>query len=184
MNSQVGADIRALRKSRKMTLKETAVAIDRSPAWLSLVERGSTTTSIDDLSRIARLFNLNISFFFRSAQRSEDEQGTILRADDRMQIGSRESGLVEELLSPNLSGGFEMIQSTFAPHSASEGPRTPGAREDGGVVVEGELHLTVGDKEFLLKKGDSFQFSQKTYSWRNDQGQPAIVVWIVSPAVY
>lgn len=184
MNSQVGADIRALRKSRKMTLKETAAAVDRSPAWLSLVERGCTTTSVDDLARIARLFNLNISFFFRSAQRSEDEQGVVLRADDRMQIGSRESGLVEELLSPKLSGGFEMIQSTFAPHSASRSPRTPSEREDGGIVVEGSLHLTVGEKEFHLKKGDSFQFSKQPYSWRNNEGQPAVVVWVISPPVY
>ena len=95
MNRQVGTDIRALRKSRGLTLQALAEATGRSAGWLSLIERGQAEPSIRDLEKIAALFGLTISFFFRSAGRAEREQGLVLRQEDRMPIGSDESGLVD-----------------------------------------------------------------------------------------
>ncbi|MEF9603716.1 helix-turn-helix transcriptional regulator, partial [Paracoccus sp. PXZ] len=80
---RIGQDIRALRKARGMTIADCAAALDRSVGWLSQVERGVTAPSVQDLGRIARLFDLNISFFFRSAARQPEEQGLIVRAADR-----------------------------------------------------------------------------------------------------
>ncbi|MFD2442258.1 helix-turn-helix domain-containing protein [Paracoccus kondratievae] len=102
---RIGQDIRALRKARGLTIVDCAAALERSVGWLSQVERGVTTPSVQDLGRIARLFDLNISFFFRSASRGPDEQGLIVRAADRSRIGSVDTGLSEELLSPGLMGG-------------------------------------------------------------------------------
>ncbi|MCA2011946.1 hypothetical protein LCM17_10655 [Cereibacter sphaeroides] len=48
-----------------------------------------------------------------------DERGLIQRPADRTAIGTSESGLTEALLSPALSGAFEMVKSAFAPHSSS-----------------------------------------------------------------
>ncbi len=137
------------------------------------------------LSTIPRSpFGVSVSLFFRSASKRPEEQGIVLRAEDRIPIGSRESGLVEELLSPSLSGSFEMIRSTFAPHSDSGGPRSARGREDGGLVVSGRLLLTIDGVEFDLGPGDSFQFAGGTYAWRNDGDQPAVVHWVIAPPVY
>ncbi len=183
MTDTLGQDIRALRKTRAMTLQDLAEAVGRSVGWLSQVERGQTTPTISDLGRIADVFGVTISFFFRSASRSPEERGTIQRADDRTAIGSLASGLSEELLSPHLSGSFEMIQSTFAAKASGAGkPRAD--REDGGVVVQGSLTLTVGTLQTTLQAGDSFQFAGKAYSWRNDGDVPAVVIWVISPPVY
>lgn len=184
MHTQVGADIRALRKARKMTLDVAAGRVGRSAAWLSLVERGATTPSVDDLGRIAGLFGVNISFFFRSSTRDPVERGLVLRAEDRMPIGSARSGLVEELLSPRLDGRFQVIKSVFAPHSASAGTRGGGEREDGGVVLSGRLTLTLGGRDFVLGPGDSFQFDGRQYAWRNDGDNAAVVIWVIAPPVY
>ncbi|NVK33827.1 MAG: helix-turn-helix domain-containing protein [Rhodobacteraceae bacterium] len=184
MSKQVGDDIRALRKSRGLTLKQMEKAIGRSAGWLSQIERGQVEPSIRDLSVIAEHFGLGISFFFRSASRDEKEQGIVLRSPDRTRIGSEDTGLAEELLSPCLSGAFEMIQSTFAPRSAYDGSIPAQDREDGGVLVSGQLTLVVEGEEFHLETGDSFQFSNREYTWRNDGDVAAVVVWVVSPPVY
>ena len=120
---RIGQDIRALRKARGMTIADCAAALARSIGWLSQVERGLTVPSVHDLGQIAALFGVNIGFFFRSASRHPDEQGLIVRAADRSAIGSAESGLYEELLSPGLTGAFEMIRSVFAPGAASPASR-------------------------------------------------------------
>ena len=75
MTDPLGPDIRALRKSRGMTLQALATALDRSVGWLSQVERGQTTPAIPDLARIAEVFGLTISFFFRSSAREAAAKG-------------------------------------------------------------------------------------------------------------
>lgn len=179
----VGADIRALRKSRKLTLADLADRLDRSLGWLSQMERGAGEPSIEDLRRIAKIFEIPISFFFRHHDVPERERGIVVRAAARAQIGTAEAGLVEELLSPDLSGDFEMIKSTFAPGATST---LVGGRPtlEAGYIVSGTLELTIGGELFVLSEGDSFQFQNKSHHWRNPQKHPAVAIWIVSPPVY
>ena len=179
----VGTDIRALRKSRSVTLADMAETLDRSIGWLSQVERGQTEPTIPDLRKIARVFEIPISFFFRNEMADESESGLIVRAHLRAKLGSRQDGLVEELLSPNLSGDFEMIRSEFEPHSKSE---LVAARptQEGGYLISGALTLWIGDKAHHLAEGDSFQFQNEQYRWQNSSDEPAIVLWVISPPVY
>ena len=184
LNNLVGNDIRALRKSRGVTIKELSLVLGRSVGWLSQVERDQANPSIKDIATIASHFGVNISFFFRTANQRPEERGLVLRSAERSSIGSSESGLIEELLSPSLGGSFEMIKSTFAPRSSSTGMRTPRKTEDGGVLLSGQLTLRIGDLEVHLNAGDSFQFVEKEYGWSNSNSEPAVVIWIVSPPIY
>lgn len=184
MSRHVGEDVRSLRKARGMTLVQLAADVGRSVGWLSQVERGQATPSVRDLGQLAEQLGVNISFFFRSSRRAPEEQGLVLRAADRPRIGSAESGLVEELLSPTLSGSFEMIRSTFAPRASSGGRQKARPKEDGGVLISGRLTLILGEAEIELNAGDSFQFRETDYAWRNDGDEPAVVLWVVSPPIY
>lgn len=184
MGHTVGEDIRSLRKTRGLTLAQLAADVGRSIGWLSQIERGQTTPSVRDLGQLAERLEVSISFFFRSAARAPEEQGLVLRAADQPTIGSDATGLTEELLSPTLSGSFEMIRSTFAPGAASEGRQTPRPSEDGGVLVAGTLCLTIAGTEVTLMPGDSFQFREQPYSWRNPGAVPAVVIWVISPPIY
>ncbi|MCE6950821.1 helix-turn-helix domain-containing protein [Cereibacter sphaeroides] len=184
MSDHVGGEIRALRRARGMTLQQMATALGRSVGWLSQIERDHGTPSVHDLGRIAALFDLNISFFFRASRQDPGEHGRIVRAAHRSRIGSPCSGLTEELLSPGLTGAFEMIRSVFAPHSKSEGLRRRRDKEDGGVLISGRLILRIGGLTAELSPGDSFQFTDEDYAWENPGDEPAEVIWIVSPPIY
>lgn len=179
----VGSDIRALRKSRGLTLNELCDALGRSIGWLSQVERGQTNPSIPDLKAIATHFAVPVSFFFRNADAPADERGWIVRAHSRAAMGSPEDGLTEELLSPDLGGEFEIIRSVFAPGARRE---VMAARDtqDGGYVISGELEITIGGQTFVLGAGDSFQFDRQPYGWSNKGNRPAEVIWIISPPTY
>ncbi len=179
----VGSDIRALRKSRKLTLVELTERLNRSLGWLSQVERGASEPSIQDLRRIAQIFEIPISFFFRHHDVPERERGVVVRASARAQIGTPEAGLVEELLSPDLSGDFEMIKSTFAPGATCDLVAKRPTLE-GGYIVSGTLELTIGGELFVLSEGDSFQFQNQSHYWHNPKKHPAVAIWIVSPPVY
>jgi len=179
----VGADIRALRKSRGITLADMATMLGRSIGWLSQVERQQTQPAISDLREIAQMFEIPISFFFRNEIADEDERGLIVRSKTRARFGSRRDGLIEELLSPSLSGDFEMIRSEFAPHSKSNLIKARPTHE-GGYLIAGEITLWIKGKQFELYTGDSFQFQNEEYQWENRSNETAILIWIISPPIY
>ncbi|MEM8794459.1 MAG: XRE family transcriptional regulator [Pseudomonadota bacterium] len=179
----VGGDIRALRKSRGVTLSDMAETIERSVGWLSQVERGQTEPSIPDLRRIAQMFEVPTSFFFRNDLADESERGFVVRAAHRASLGSRRDGLTEELLSPHLSGDFEMILSTFEPQSKSAWIAARPTQE-GGYLVRGSLTLQIGERRMHLSAGDSFQFENETYRWENATDEEAVALWVIAPPIY
>ena len=179
----VGNDIRALRKSRSMTLMEFADNLGRSVGFVSQIERGLSEPSITDLRNIARLFDVPISFFFGDYSNDSEEARHIVRADHRRKLGNPEEGLVEELLSPDLGGSFEIIRSEFAPGANLSQPQQRDT-EEAGFVVSGSLDLELEGKWHSLNEGDSFRFAGETYRWRNQTDKTAIVIWVISPPVY
>lgn len=182
-SSLLARDIRALRKARGLTLAEMALRLGRSVGWLSQVERGLSQPSLGDLRTIADTFSVPLSLFFAHDVPREEERGVVVRAGARRVLGTSETGLVEELLSPDLGGSFELIRSEFAPGAAMgvEGRRDT---EDAGYVVSGRLDIEIAGIWHSLGEGDSFRFSGKTYRWRNPGDVPAVVIWAVSPPVY
>lgn len=176
-------DIRALRRLRGLTLAELALRLGRSIGWASQVERGLSQPSIEDLRRIADVFGTPLGMFFGHEPASEAERGVIVRADRRRALGSSETGLTEELLSPDLGGSFEMIRSEFAP-GAEMAVEARRETEDAGYVVSGRLDLQIAGVWHALTEGDSFRFQGKAYRWRNPGDKPAVVIWVVSPPVY
>lgn len=177
----IGADVRAMRKARDVTLKQLASAIDRSTGWLSQLERGQIDPSVHVLSDIADFFDLDVRFFFRASKPSDEERKLVRRVADRVQVGSSENGLREEILSPGLGGSFEILTSIFEPMSTGQREVPARSTEEGGVVIRGQLILTVDGTELTLEAGDSFQFADTEYAWRNDGETQAEVIWVISP---
>ncbi len=179
----LAGDIRALRKARGLTLAETGLKLGRSVGWVSQVERGLSTPSLSDIRALAELFGVPISLFFSHDVPQESERGVVVRAGRRRALGTNESGLVEELLSPDLGGSFEMVRSVFAPGAEL---KTEARRptEEAGYVASGLFDIQISGVWHRLGEGDSFRFEGKPYRWRNPGSEPAVVIWVVSPPVY
>lgn len=181
--SGVGSDLRALRKSRAVTLISLAAEIGRSVGWLSQVERGLSEPSIGDLRRLAAFFDVPISLFFGDTDAPAAERGYIVRRGAGRSLGAPEGGLTETLLSPDLGGAFEIVRSVFDPGaSLSSAQMRP--TEEAGYVVSGTLNLWIKDALFTLTEGDSFCFRGEPYRWVNPGDKPCIVIWVIAPPVY
>lgn len=179
----LGADLRALRKSRGLTLTDMADALGRSVGWLSQVERDMSDPSISDLREISALIGVPISMLFRNEAAPADEAGYVVRKGTRRPMGSRTAGLVEELLSPDLTDDFEMVHSTFEPHSEISTPVQRPTQEV-GYLISGQLDLEVDGKVFKINPGDSFRIKGEMHRWMNPYDTPAVAVWVIAPPVY
>lgn len=178
-----GADLRALRKLRGMTLTDLSDISGRSVGWLSQVERDISTLTDEDLAEMARIYKVPVSMLNAESTEVEAEQGRIVRAGNRREVGTRVDGLSETLLSPDLTDSFEVIHSVFAAGSTlAQFKERP--TQEVGYIVSGKLDLYLSDDKFTLGAGDSFRIRDESFRWANPYGSAAIAIWVMSPPVY
>ena len=179
----LGHDLRALRRSKGLTLAELALKVGRSVGFLSQIERGLSELSIADLKRLAAALDAPLSWFFVHEGVPPEERGKVVRASARRALGSAADGLTEELLSPDLGGAFEVVRSLFEP-GAELKESSERDSEETGYVVSGELELWIGSGHFHVSAGDSFRIDRESFRWRNPGRVRAEVVWVIAPPVY
>ena len=179
----LGVDLRALRKSRGITLTELSEKMGRSVGWLSQVERDISSPTINELSQLAKEFQVPLSLFFGSTEAKANEVGKIVRKSARRKIGGGEIGLVEELLSPDLTDDFEVLRSVFSPNAKLENVVVRPTQEV-GYVVSGNLNLWIENEMFELEPGDSFRIRGEQFKWANPNDENAVVIWVIAPPIY
>lgn len=179
----LGADLRALRKARGMKLTGLAARLGRSVGWLSQVERDLSEPSIADLRQIAAVLDVPVSMLFSHEALPGQEAGYIVREGSRRPLGPGRDGLTEELLSPDLTDEFEMVHSTFAPHSRCSDLLTRPTQEV-GYLTSGQLDLEIASRRFTIHPGDSFRIRGEPFRWANPYDEPAVAIWAIAPPVY
>ncbi len=180
---RLGAEIRKLRKARATSLEDLAGGIGRSISFVSQVERGRAAASIADLKGIAQQLGVPLGWFFTSDNAPGHERGKIVRSTRRRRLGAVTSGLVEELLSPDIGGAFETFLSTFEPGSELRSFNKRNTEEE-GYVIRGSLELWIGKKKFVLNAGDSFRIVREPFRWANTTDEDALVIWVIAPPTY
>lgn len=182
-SSTLGADLRALRRTRGLTLGALAQRLNRSIGWISQVERDLSTPSHDDLRAFAKAYDVPLSLFFGEDSAPDRERGRVVRAGSRRAIGDTETGLREELVSPDLTDSFEVIRSVFAPRARMDEPKAR-ATQEVAYMLSGHLTIWLDDAEFTVGPGDSFRVRGQSLRWHNPHDIPAVAVWVISPPVY
>ncbi|WP_084013759.1 cupin domain-containing protein [Leisingera methylohalidivorans] len=180
LNPGLGEDIRDLRKSKGLTLGKLAELTGLSTGFISQIERGQNRPSVTALFKISRALGVSVSWFF-NASSSGDRKSAIVRSGDRRSIAYSD-GIKDELLTPTLGGGLELLSCAFAPGSGV-GTVYSHQGEEAGVVISGTLDLWVGDTRYRLNAGDSFGFDSATpHRYRNPSNEKTVVIWAIAPS--
>ena len=179
----LGADLRALRKARGLTLADLAQRLGRSIGWLSQVERDKSEPSLVDLRHLAAAIDVSLALLSRPSAPAVHEEGFIVRKTARRPVGPPIDGLSEELLSPDLTDAFEMVHSTFAPGSRSPATVSRPTQEL-GFLVSGQLDIEISGRWHRIRAGDSFRIRGEPFRWSNPHAAPAVAIWVIAPPVY
>lgn len=181
-NSTLGADLRALRKARGFTLADLAEKLGKSVGWLSQVERDISVPTIADLRELAEALDVSVSSLAHSGA-VPGEDGRIVRKEARRPIGSRAPGLVESLLSPDLTDEYEVLRSSFAPGSNICDNICRDTTEI-VYIISGQFKIWINETPYSLGPGDSFRLRGEKFRWANLFDEPCETVWVISPPVY
>ncbi|OEH84270.1 MerR family transcriptional regulator [Desulfuribacillus stibiiarsenatis] len=150
----LGERIRTKRKELNMSIKEVADKTGLTSGFISQVERDLADPSITSLRRIAEALEVPIFYFLMETK----EQNPVVRKHERKKLNFPSSHLTYELLTPDLNRQMEMFMARLEPGAVTcEEPLShPG--EEGIVVMQGKMKITIGNDEYVLDEGDSIYY--------------------------
>lgn len=176
---RVGAKIRARRKALKLSLRELAARTDLTASFLSLVERGHNTPSLESLRRITAALDVPLFYFTQ-----RDHPDPVVRRNERIKVTFPPGDLTCELLVPNLRSHLEVFISRVHPTAGNIARPTRHASDECIYLMEGRLKVCLQDGEYFLEAGDSIYFNGSTLAEICALGsQEAVFLAAITPPV-
>lgn len=180
--SDVGARLRALRIEQGLSVNELAMRAGVSAGTVSQVERNKANPSVRILERLRQALSVPLTALLEADDAASDPiAGDFVRkAADRPLFDVGQHGMQKALLSPHGDHDLKMM-IILLPAGAGSDEVLVGVGEKAGLVLEGTVVLTVGERRAVLRTGDSFQFkSTVPHSVRNESSEMARVLWIMN----
>lgn len=179
----VGERLRAIRRVRRATLKSVAERAGLSESFLSQVERGRANASVGSLKRIAGALGVAVADLFEP--NGSTSRPRVLRREARPALMFGTLGR-KYMLTPRPLEHLQVVLGELdAGGSTGDEAYTHGDSEELLVVLSGILSLQLGTEMFELATGDSIDYRSSTpHRLTNIGGEPAEVMWIISPPSY
>ncbi len=178
----VGERLRRLRQVYGMSQRELARSAGITNGAISMIEQDRVSPSVASLKRILDAFGLTLAEFF--APEFAPQSQVIYRAAEMIRIADgplvlRQVG--ERLLHRKL----QVLHETYAA-GGDTGPRMLSHEgEEAGVVVRGQIEITVGGQRETLGPGDGYYFmSRLPHRFRNNGRQECEIVSCCTPPTF
>ena len=179
MNIEVGKQLRAVRTAFGLSQRELAKRAGVTNGMVSLIEQDRVSPSVGSLQKILTAFPMTMAEFFTRDMEGEAE--VVVREPDLPDMGT--GGIEYRLVAASRRDRkMSILWETYAPDTDTGEDLLTHSGEEGGVVVEGELELTVAGKTWILGPGDAYYFdSRMPHRFRNTGKVPARIVSANTP---
>lgn len=156
--ADLGRRVRAARLARRLTLEEVVSRADFTVSWLSKLENGQLTPSLEGLVKLADVLECGVDDLVEGL--STPPRHVVVRAGHgRMEaLRNGRYATSTEHLADQWRG--RTMQPTIA-HLPAGDRKTPLKSHDGQqflYVLEGDIRFDYGDEVILLSSGDSIYF--------------------------
>ena len=157
LDAVVGANLRALREARGLSLDAMTQLTGLSRQLLGQIELGRAAPSVSVVWRLARAFDVPFSALISTHQAA---QTSVTRAASAKRLVSPDGRFSSRALYDlSEKTNVEFYELDLAGHSREDAqPHAPGTREN-LVVTTGRLELEVDGQRFELATGDAIAFT-------------------------
>lgn len=160
-----------------LTQEELANRLELTKGYISQLENDLTEPSISTLEDIVLALGTNLSDFFKD---EEVEEQIVFRKDDYF-IKENPGYSITWLITNAQKNEMEPIMVTIQPKCQTD-IDYPHEGQEFGYVLEGEVLLSLGNKRYRLKKGESFYYdSSINHSLSNVKDKVCKLIWVSSP---
>ena len=179
---EIGNQLRAVRNAFGLSQRELAKRAGVTNGMISLIEQDRVSPSVGSLQKILSAFPMTMAEFF--TRDMAGRQDAVFRAADMPDVGT---GEIEYRLvaASRRDRRMSILSETYAPGTDTGEDLLTHSGEEGGVVVEGELEVTVAGQTWVLGPGDSYYFdSRLPHRFRNTGKVAARIVSANTPPTF
>ena len=177
----VGSRLRYLRDMHGLSQRELARRAGLTHGTIGSIERDAISPSVGSLRKILDSFPMTLSEFF--ALNPDSETQVFFGHGELMEVGG--GGISLRQVGHNLKNRpLQVLLERYAP--GAETAKTPYSHigDEGGVVIQGQVEVTVGGATRVLGPGDGYLFSSRLpHKFRNVGTDEAVVVSANTPPV-
>ena len=179
----IGIRLQAVRKGKGLSQRELAKRVGVTNSTISLIEQNKVSPSISSLKKVLDGIPISLADFF--TQDLEDAGDSPYYAGDELPdvgnndihyflVGHRSKNrrmcVLREVMPPGSDTGESMI--------SHEG-------EEGGVVVQGRVEVTVGSQRRVLAPGEAYYFEcRQPHRFRNVGTGDAVIISASTPPTF
>ncbi|APX93678.1 XRE family transcriptional regulator [Halomonas sp. 1513] len=180
MSDDVGGRLRALRTLRGISQRELAKRCGVTHSSLSLIEQGKVSPSVSSLKKVLDAIPISVGDFFTMDLESRDQ--VFYSADELTDMGSGD--VIFKLVGANrASRALSFMIETYPAGSDTGREMIAHQGEEAGVVLEGEIEITVGGESRVLGAGEAYYFDTNVpHRFRNPGDVACKLVSCCTPA--
>lgn len=175
----VGARLKSVRQMHGWSQREMAKRAGVTNATISLIEQGRVSPSVGSLKKVLNGIPMSLADFFTFQFDSQPQ--VFFRATEMPNVGP---GPIQYRLlgAGNTQRNMSILHEVYPPGEDTGPELLSHDGEEGGIVVSGELEVTVGGEVALLGPGDGYYFnSRRPHRFRNPGDCDCVLVSANNP---
>ncbi|HMB57238.1 MAG TPA: cupin domain-containing protein [Arenimonas sp.] len=177
----IGSRLQSVRTSKGLSQRELAKRVGVTNSTISLIEQNKVSPSVSSLKKVLDGIPISLADFFTMDLAGDASDGPFYAADDLPDLGSNG---VHYFLVGKRRGTRQMciLREVMPPGSDTGETMLSHDGEEGGVIVQGQVEITVGERVRVLGPGEAYYFESRTpHRFRNVGNEPAILVSANTP---
>lgn len=177
----IGDRLRAVRKEAKLSQRELAKRAGVTNSTISMIEKNKVSPSVGSLKKVLSGIPMSLLEFFVT----EEEQAAppvVYRAHELSTIEA-ESGINWKLYGRGYPGRkMAVMEETYPPGADTGKESFQHEGEEAGVIIAGQLEITVDGTAHVLAKGDGYYFdTRRPHRFRNPFDQDCVLISSLTP---
>ncbi|MDG1377041.1 MAG: cupin domain-containing protein [Yoonia sp.] len=182
----IGHRLQTIRLERGLSQRELANRAGLTNGTISLIEQNKTSPSVASLKRLLDAIPMSIAEFFATLEDSERPK-YFYTAEEFTEVAPQtgHAPLSLRQLGNASSHTLQMLDEKY-PAGADTGPDLmTHAGEEAGIVVGGEIEITVADQIRVLKTGEGYLFdSRQPHRFRNIGTETCRIISACTPPTF
>jgi transcriptional regulator with XRE-family HTH domain len=186
----LGINIKLVRIKKGLSAKGLADAIGVSPSLISKIERNHANPSAELLRRIAVALHVSLADLITAGDGQSEEPRKlparpsvfVVRADERKLLHVPRSGVIYQLLTPDMRRSFEFVMIEQQPGEGGDRLIAHESGEESILVLKGSLTIVIGAESYVINPGDCLTFdATQPHRYRNAGPETAIWIYVAVP---
>ncbi len=181
-DSDIAHKLVAIRKARGLSQRKLAQRSGVSNGTISIIENGGNLT-VSMLKKILSGMPMSLSQFF--ADEDEGDQNKLFfRKTELTELS--EGGVSYKQVGGNLHGkAIQLLSETYAPGATTGRHSLRHEGEECGIILRGQLTVTVGEQTRVLAPGDAYYFqSHNPHTFKNDGIEECYLITACTPPTF